>query len=112
MRNLAAMTRRGAILTTVGLPAARLAAQQNPASLDRLLSLYDFEADAHARIAHGAWERISGGAADEITLKWNREAYDHIRLKPRILVDVSKEETRTRRLRAGPPLPLVLAPTG
>src|SRR5207249_8258760 len=108
----AAMTRRGAILTTMGLPAARLGAQQNPASLDRLLSLYDFEADAHARIAHGAWERISGGAADEITLKWNREAYDHIRLKPRILVDVSKLDTRVKLFGQELPFPILLAPTG
>ena len=53
-----------------------------------------------------------GGAADEITLKWNREAYDHIRLKPRILVDVSKVDTRTRLLGAELPFPIVLAPTG
>ncbi len=38
------------------------------------LSLYDYERLAHAKIPYGAWERISSGAADEITLRWNREA--------------------------------------
>ena len=97
----------------VGLAAAGLRAQNSQtADLDRLLSLFDFEADAHTRVAHGAWERISGAAADEITLRWNREAYDHIRLKPRILVDVSKLDTRVKLFGQELPFPILLAPTG
>ena len=89
---------------------------QSPAAagseLERLLSLFDFENEAHTRIPHGAWERISGGSADEITLRWNREAYDHIRLKPRILVDVSKLDTRVTLFGQELPFPILLAPTG
>ncbi len=51
--------------------AIRLNAQSPAASgseLEPLLSLFDFETEAHTRIPHGAWERISGGSADEITL--------------------------------------------
>src|SRR5262252_8476842 len=95
--------------------AARLRAQSPAAStpeLEKLLSLFDFEAEAHKRISHGAWERIAGGSADEITLRWNREAYDHIRLKPRILVDVSKLDTRITLLGQELPFPILLAPTG
>ena len=80
--------------------------------LDRLLSLFDFESAAHTRISHGAWERVSGGAADEFTLRWNREAYDRIRLKPRILVDVSKIDTRVNLFGQELPFPILLAPTG
>ena len=80
--------------------------------LEPLLSLFDFETEAHARIPHGAWERISGGAADEITLHWNREAYDRIRLKPRILVDVSKLDTRVTLFGQQLEFPILLAPTG
>ena len=80
--------------------------------LKALLSLFDFETEAHKHISHGAWERISGGAADEITLRWNREAYDHIRLKPRILVNVSKLETRVKLFGQELPFPILLAPTG
>jgi len=91
----------------------RLRAQAAPDSdLDRLLSLFDFETNARTRISHGVWERISGGAADEITLRWNREAYDHIRLKPRILVDVSKLDTRVNLFGQELPFPILLAPTG
>ena len=55
---------------------------------------------------------VSGGAADELTLRWNREAYDHIRLKPRVLVDVSKVDTRVKLFGQELPFPILLAPTG
>jgi len=80
--------------------------------LEGLLSLFDFEAEAHKRISHGAWERIAGGSADEITLRWNHEAYEKIRLKPRILVDVSKIDTRITLFGQELPFPILLAPTG
>ena len=80
--------------------------------LESLLSLFDFETEAQKHIAHGVWERISGGSADEITLRWNREAYEHIRLKPRILVDVSKLDTRVKLFDEELPFPILLAPTG
>src|SRR5262249_220477 len=47
------------------------------------VSLSDYEALARERGPKMAFEYISGGAADEITLKWNRESYDRIRLRPR-----------------------------
>src|SRR5438045_8750904 len=83
-----------------------------PASIDDALSIFDLEAMARPLIPHGAWERIAGGAADEITLRWNREAYDRLRLNPRALVDVSKIETRVKLLVAELPFPIILATTG
>jgi 4-hydroxymandelate oxidase len=80
--------------------------------LSELTSLYDFEAAAEERIVHGAWERIQGGAADEITLRWNREAWQNIRLRPRVLVDVSELDTRLRLFGQELPFPILLAPTG
>lgn len=77
-----------------------------------LLSLSDFEALAEKRIVHGAWERIQGAAADELTLRWNKEGWQHLRLKPRALVDVSKLDTRVTILGQELPFPILLAPTG
>jgi len=107
-------SRRDLLRAAAGLPAMhRLYAQTAPQpALDRLLSLFDFEGEAQKRISHGAWERISGGAADEITLRWNHEAYEHIRLKPRALVDVSKLDTRLTLWGQELPFPILLAPTG
>jgi 4-hydroxymandelate oxidase len=109
-------SRRDILSSTLALlvgPGLKLRAQGPGATdLDRLLSLFDFEAEAQARISHGAWARISGAAADEITLRWNHEAYEHVRLKPRVLVDVSKLDTRVNLFGQELPFPVLLAPTG
>jgi 4-hydroxymandelate oxidase len=56
------------------------------------------------------WEYLSG-VADEITLRWNRQAYDRLRLRPKVLVDVSKLDTRINLLGQELPHPIMLAPT-
>jgi len=73
--------------------------------------LSDYEALARERAPKMAFEYISGGAADEITLKWNRESYDKLRLQPRIFVDVSKLDTRVKLFDQELPFPILLAPT-
>src|SRR6478609_7328831 len=100
-------SRRELLLAALALPGLRA----QTAEIERLLSLFDFEAAAKNKVSHGAWERISGGAADEVTLRWNHEAYEHIRLKPRVLVDVSHLDTRVRILGRDLPFPILLAPT-
>jgi 4-hydroxymandelate oxidase len=45
-------------------------------------------------------------------VRWNREAFGRIRLKPRVLVDVSKIDTRIELLGMELPFPILLAPTG
>ena len=103
--------RREALISALGLAALRLGAQEQ-ARLDSLLSLFDFQAEAQKHISHGAWERIMGASADEITMRWNHEAYEHIRLKPRILVDVSRVDMRVKLFGQELPFPIILAPTG
>ncbi len=102
-----AITRRAALVSALGIVGARIRAQGPEA-----LSLPDFESLAHGRISHGAWERIQGGAADELTVRWNREAYQHIRLRPRVLLDVSKIDTRVNLFGQELPFPILLSPTG
>ena len=106
------MHRRELLRLAVAAAAGPVLRAQNGAPLDALLSLFDFETEAQGKISHGAWARISGGAADEITLRWNREAYDKIPLKPRVLVDVSKIDTRVTLFGQELPFPILLAPTG
>lgn len=91
--------------------AAAPAAVDNSAGgdLNELVSLLDFEGAAQNRIPHMVWEYYSG-VADEITLRWNREAYDRLRLRPRVLVDVSKIDTRTSLFNWELPHPILLAP--
>jgi len=56
------------------------------------------------------WEYFSSGAADEITLQWNRQAYDRLRLRPNVLVDVSKIDTRITLFGQELAHPILLAP--
>jgi 4-hydroxymandelate oxidase len=58
-----------------------------------------------------AYEYVSGGAADEITLRWNTEAFHRIRLRPRVLGDVQGTDTRSTILGTDLPCPILLAPT-
>jgi 4-hydroxymandelate oxidase len=76
-----------------------------------LASLGDFEEMAKTKIPHMAWEFFNGAVADEITMRWNKEAYQKIRLKPRILVDVSKLDTRVTLFGQEHAFPILLAPT-
>src|SRR5262245_34703113 len=79
-----------------------------PKPLADAVSLFDFEPMARARISPMAWEYISGGAGDEVTLRWNRESFDRIRLRPRILVDVSRLNTRVKLFGREIPFPILL----
>ena len=72
--------------------------------------LFDYARIAPEHMSAIGWEYISGGAADELTLRWNRESYDRIRLRPRILVDVSRIDTRVTLFGREMPLPILLAP--
>ena len=77
----------------------------------RPVCLTDFEPLAKAKMSHMSWEYVNGAVADEITMRWNREAYDRIHLKPRVLVDVSKLDTRVTLFGQEMPFPILLAPT-
>src|SRR5215470_17725786 len=74
------------------MPATQI--ESTAKTFDEALNLFDFEALAHQRMSPLAWEYITSAAADEITVRWNRAAFDRIRLKPKTLVDVSKLNTR------------------
>jgi len=74
-----------------------------------LVSLGDFEAAARERMSHMTWEYLAG-AADELTLRWNRDAYDVLRLRPKALVDVSRIDTRLQLFGHELPHPILLAP--
>jgi 4-hydroxymandelate oxidase len=57
------------------------------------------------------WEYVTAGAGDELTLRWNEEAYQRIRLKPRILVDGSNVDPRVILFGQEHSFPILLAPT-
>jgi len=78
--------------------------------MESLLTVDDAERLAEAAIAPDAWSYIVGGAGDERTLRWNREAFSHFRLRPRVLVDVSDVTTETTVLGSPVSMPVLVAP--
>jgi len=67
---------------------------------------------ARRRLPRAMFDFIDGGAEDEVTLRANRDAFERLRLKPRVLVDVATLDTRAEVLGAQAPLPLAVSPTG
>jgi 4-hydroxymandelate oxidase len=84
---------------------------RDPKQLKPPVSLRDFERLASVTMSRVAWEFISSGAADELTVRWNEEAFVRLRLHQRGLADVSRLDTRSRILGREWPHPILLAPT-
>lgn len=80
--------------------------------LDRVVCVADLEPIARRSMSPLAWEYLTCGAADEITLGWNCNAFGKIRLKPRVLVDVSKIDTAVELFGQDLSFPILLAPVG
>jgi isopentenyl diphosphate isomerase/L-lactate dehydrogenase-like FMN-dependent dehydrogenase len=76
-----------------------------------LVNVFDYEKLAATKIAPPAWDFYQGGSEDEITLRANREAFERIRLRPRVLVDVSRCDLSTSVLGAPISMPVIIAPT-
>jgi len=62
-------------------------------ALQRATTLLDFEPLARERLANMALAYIVGGAGSEVALTSNREAWDRIKLRSRVLVDASRIDT-------------------
>ena len=73
-------------------------------------ALADHEALARQHLNDNAWAYFSGGAADEITLRANRTAWDTLVLQPRVLRPLAGGHTRTTLLGRTLEHPILLAP--
>jgi len=76
------------------------------------ISIEDLRRAARSRLPRAVFEFFDGGAEDEITLRANRQAFERLRVLPRVLVDVSAVDTRTQILGRESSLPIAVAPTG
>jgi len=78
--------------------------------MEQLLTVDDAERLAEQAVTPEAWSYIYGGAGDERTLRWNREAFSQYRFRPRVLVDVSNVSTETTVLGTPVSIPALVAP--
>lgn len=78
--------------------------------MKQFTNLLELEALAREEMEPGAFEYISGGADDEISVRRNREDFECIVLRPRMLVDVSNVDCSTTVLGTPVSMPVLLAP--
>ena len=75
-----------------------------------IVSLAEFEPLARQVMGPGAFDYVAGGAYDEVTLAENEAAWRRRRLRPRVLVDVSRIDASTTMLGEPTTMPLAIAP--
>ncbi len=115
------MTRRDALRNLLvwmaGSPLVR-ARQQVPSlperipEIDELFNVLEFEPVARTRLPKTSYDFIAGGVDSEWTLRRNREAFDWITLRPRMLRDVSHLDLSLTLFGQKIEMPILVAPTG
>ena len=74
------------------------------------VNLLEYEPLARQKLPEGSYGFIAGAAEDEVTLRENRAAFQRLRLRPRVLVDVSRIDPSTTVLGQRIEFPVLLAP--
>jgi isopentenyl diphosphate isomerase/L-lactate dehydrogenase-like FMN-dependent dehydrogenase len=114
------ISRRKAFQSLAGFLAASplLRGQQDPyrphsrvPSMDELLTTFDFEPIAFAKLPAQTYHYMAHGDGSEFTVQRNREAFDWVKLVPRAVVDVSSVDASTDVLGTKMKFPLLLAPS-
>ena len=75
------------------------------------INISDYGTLARACMEPANWDFYAGGSDDEVTLRANRTAFERIRLRPRVLVDVSVCDLHTTVLGTPVSMPNLIAPT-
>lgn len=75
------------------------------------INLQEYEDLAFERLEPTALDYYRSGSGDEVTLRANRAAFERIRLRPRVLVDVSACSLETTALGTPISMPIMVAPT-
>jgi isopentenyl diphosphate isomerase/L-lactate dehydrogenase-like FMN-dependent dehydrogenase len=75
-------------------------------------SVMDFEDAARRTLPEAHFGYMASGVDDDLTLKANREGFQHIELRTRRLIDVSKVDTRVELFGTTWDFPIFICPTG
>lgn len=76
------------------------------------INLHEYETLARLCLEPSTWDYCQGGSDGELTLRANSAGYERFRLRPRVLVDVSKCELATTVLGIPIGMPIGIAPLG
>jgi (S)-mandelate dehydrogenase len=81
-------------------------------NVEKAISIEELRLMALKRLPAFAAEFLEGGAEDELSLAWNREAFQAWRFVPQTLVDSSRRHTMIDLFGHIQPSPLIVAPSG
>ena len=83
--------RKALSLDLAGAPPARSdSASESIASAKQALDVMEFEAVARKKLPPGHFAYLASGVDDDATVRLNHEAYQHIEIRSRRLIDVEK----------------------
>jgi (S)-mandelate dehydrogenase len=82
------------------------------AAFENAINIEDLRAICERRLPRAIFDFFDGGAEDEVTLRGNREAFERVRLLPKVLVNVASVDTKIDLFGKPSALPLAIAPTG
>ena len=114
------LSRRRALKALAGFLAASplLESQQDPfrdhsrvPGIDELLTTFDFEAVAFAKLPSQTYHYTAHGTESESTLRRNREAFEWVQLVPRAITTASSIDASTEVLGTRMKFPLLIAPS-
>jgi (S)-mandelate dehydrogenase len=83
-----------------------------PSLEGRYLNIEDLRLGAKRRLPRGVFEFIDRGSEDEVSLRDNRASFHRVKLRNRVMVDVSVRSTETELFGKPLSMPLAIAPTG
>lgn len=75
------------------------------------INVFDYEILAKERMNPVYWDFYAGGSDDEVTMRANQSDFARIRLRPRMLVNISQCDTSTSVLGVPVRMPILVAPT-
>jgi isopentenyl diphosphate isomerase/L-lactate dehydrogenase-like FMN-dependent dehydrogenase len=102
------------LLATSPLAKAQLDLPYHPErmpSLEELVNVFEFEPICKSRVSRQAYDFVAGGVDNEWSLRHNREAFDKIILRPRMLVDASNMDLSLSLFGDMLDFPVLVAPT-
>jgi isopentenyl diphosphate isomerase/L-lactate dehydrogenase-like FMN-dependent dehydrogenase len=114
------VSRRNAFRALAGFIAGSplLRSQQDPfhdhsrvPSLDEMVTTFDFEPVAYAKMLRQNYDFMGHGADSEFTLRRNRQAFDWVELIPRGVADGASIYTETDFFGSKMPFPIMIAPS-
>jgi L-lactate dehydrogenase (cytochrome) len=106
------LVRRQVAADLEGLPAHLAGRLSGEVQLARCLTIADLRAQARRRTPRSVFDFVDGAAGDEVTLRRNRDDFERIALRPRVLADAGEVDLTTTVLGRRVAVPVLGAPTG